>query len=131
MNLTADMIIQTKTGTPPHLAMYARDVQGPIAVANAVKDVVMNGKKVKMVMCTKDGAEVPKVYQFVTISTVPKHLCVRACGENGNPVGAGSHTLYGSMDDKGDPKTMDMVEIAATLMEVLTVRGCQVWRMKD
>ncbi len=119
MRLTKDMVAQTHTGTPEHLAMYASDVAGPAAIGIGAKMCVLHGCKVRFAACKKEGGEDPQVMEIVEFGTVPGRKVVRCCGEEGSAEGAGSHTLYGSMDIHGNPAEMDVAEVAAAMMWTL------------
>ena len=56
-------------------------------------------------------------------------MVIRYCS-GGKPNGAGSHTLYGSVDTKGNPMEMDVAFVAAHMQEVLLRTGNCYFRMK-
>jgi len=129
MKLTKDMVAKTTSGTPDHLAMYANDVTGPSAVAIAAKMCVLHGRKVRLAACNKKGGEDPEVVEIFEFGTVPNRKCVRYCGENGNPLGAGSHTLYGDAEEQGDCDAIDVVEVATKMAWAVAKSGNSVFRL--
>ena len=128
-NLTREMVAESNTGTPEHLSMYAYDVTGPAAIAIAAKMCVLHGRTVRVAACVKDGGEPPVIKEIFEWATVPGYKVVRYCFE-GNPNGAESHTLHGSVDEKGDPTEMDVVEVAAKMTWVLACSGNCAFRLK-
>ena len=125
--LTNDMVIKTATGTPAELNMYAYDVTGAGAVAAAAK-ACLAGENVRLVSCQKVGHDAPVIKEHFEFATIPGVKVVRHCASKGDP--KGGSTMYGSIDDKGDPSTMDVVEVATTMAFRLTRTGNCVFRLK-
>ena len=129
MKLTGKMVAKTLTKVPENIAMYACDVSGPEAIAIAAKMCVLHGRNVRLAACSKEGGEAPEIKEIFEWATVPGYKVVRYCAE-GNPRGAGSHTLYGNDDERGDPATMDVVEVAVKMAWVLARRGNMAFRLE-
>jgi len=130
--LTNEMCFETQNGTPDDLAMYADDVTGTGAIAQAVKDLLA-GKTVTFASCTRDGAAPPMINDIITFAPMPGSACVRICGERDKPDSASSSTLHGcgSIYAKGTIADLDPIRIAASMTYALFSAGKRVFRLKD
>jgi hypothetical protein len=115
-------VIQSKSGTPEELRMYAADVHGPLALVNAAEDLLA-GKHVAFAICSREpegtGAQ-PTVKELIELAVPNGRKCVRFCGINGNPVGVGSFTVHGSgllsEEAKYTPKDLPLIVAAIACM---------------
>lgn len=131
--LTPDRCHQTTTGTPAALAMYAADVQGPKAIAEAVTDLQI-GRRVHFAICHRDPegtAAPPRILEIVTLLAIPDRACIRyGNGPSGEPMAAGTSTFAGSIYADGSPTDLDPVELAAGLAAVLASRSPWCFRLR-
>lgn len=68
--LTNDNVFQNRTGTPPHLNLYAFDVCNIGAIAHGIKDA-LDGAKVVFVAATRIDNLAPVAVKFVAIHQEP------------------------------------------------------------
>ena len=112
-------VIQSKSGTPEELRMYAADVHGPLALVNAAEDLLA-GKHVAFAICSRGpegSGDVPKIEELISLAIPKGYRCIRYCGENGNPMGVNSSTVYGSgsVDIRGKYEPKDLPLIVAAI----------------
>ena len=118
---------QVLPGLPGGGDMFSYGVNGPMAVARAVYDLLANNDLVaNFAVCDHpiDGGKVHKIVTFGVSREDP--ICFRYIGSNNNPDGAGSHSVVATWYPS---ECMDAAYIAAAL--VSDMHGGMIVRLKD
>lgn len=101
MNYRELKLHKTAHDVPAHLSAWQSDVTGPECVLQAVRELLEASSGVNVIKFAcgghptdKDQGKIEKLVT-IAISDDPELLCkLRYCGENDNPLGAGSSGVH-------------------------------------
>jgi hypothetical protein len=117
-SLTNANVFQTRTGTPPHLNLYAFDVCGVGAVVHGIKDA-LDGTKVVFAAATRIDCEPP-----IVVKTVAIHQ--ESIGDSKVLQWSDGGSVVGSYVLDLNPKEIHLALLTGVVVNDLT-RGDRIW----